>query len=59
MLCGFVLSLLIELTQLVTHLGMFDLDDLMNNSLGAFLGRLCFTPPFAYYLQSLNKWLLK
>ena len=43
-LCGFVLSLLIELTQLVTHLGMFDLDDLMNNSLGAFLGRLCFCP---------------
>ena len=37
-LCGFVLSLLIELTQLMTHLGMFDLDDLMNNSLGAFLG---------------------
>ena len=43
-LCGFVLSLLIELTQLVTHLGMFDLDDLMNNSLGAFLGWLCFCP---------------
>ena len=41
-LCGFVLSLLIELTQLVSHLGMFDLDDLMNNSLGAFLGWLCF-----------------
>ena len=41
-LCGFVLSLLIELTQLVTHLGMFDLDDLMNNSLGAFLGWGCF-----------------
>ena len=40
-LCGFVLSLLIELTQLVTHLGMFDLDDLMNNSLGAFLGWGC------------------
>ena len=43
-LCGFVLSLLIELTQLVTHLGMFDLDDLMNNSLGAFLGWGCFCP---------------
>ena len=41
-LCGFVLSLLIELIQLVTHLGMFDLDDLMNNSLGAFLGWGCF-----------------
>ena len=43
-LCGFVLSLGIELIQLVTHLGMFDLDDLMNNSLGAFLGRGCFMP---------------
>ena len=41
-LCGFVLSLGIELIQLVTHLGMFDLDDLMNNSLGAFLGWGCF-----------------
>ena len=43
-LCGFLLSLLIELIQLVTHLGMFDLDDLMNNSLGAFLGWGCFCP---------------
>ena len=40
-LCGFVLSLGIELIQLVTHLGMFDLDDLMNNTLGALLGWLC------------------
>ena len=39
-LCGFALSLGIELIQLVTHLGMFDLDDLMNNTLGAFLGWL-------------------
>ena len=30
-----------------------------SNSLGAFLGWGCFTPPFANYLQSLNKWLLK
>ena len=37
-LCGFVLSLGIELIQLVTHLGMFDLDDLMNNSLELILG---------------------
>lgn len=40
-LCGFVLSLGIELIQMVTHLGMFDLDDLMNNSLGALLGWFC------------------
>ena len=40
LLCGFALSLGIELIQLVTHLGMFDLDDLMNNTLGALLGWL-------------------
>ena len=50
-LCGFVLSLLIELTQLVTHLGMFDLDDLMNNSLGAFLGWGCFCPALRRMLK--------
>jgi len=42
LLCGFVLSLGIELAQLATHLGMFDLDDLMNNSLGALLGWGCY-----------------
>ena len=41
-LCGFVLSLGIELVQLATHLGMFDLDDLMNNTLGALLGWGCY-----------------
>ena len=40
-LWGFCLSLVIELLQLVTRLGMFDLDDLMNNTLGAVVGWLC------------------
>ena len=42
LLCGLFVSLLIELLQLVTLRGMFDLDDLMNNTLGALLGWLCF-----------------
>ena len=36
------ISLAIELLQLVTRYGMFDLDDLMNNSLGALLGWVCY-----------------
>ena len=42
LLCGLFISLLIELMQLVTLRGMFDLDDLMNNTIGALLGWLCF-----------------
>ena len=42
LLCGLFVSLLIELMQLVSLRGMFDLDDLMNNTLGALLGWLCF-----------------
>lgn len=35
---GFALSLGIELAQLLTMRGMFDVDDLLNNTLGALLG---------------------
>ena len=42
LLCGFAASLVIELLQLVTRYGMFDLDDLINNSLGALLGWSCY-----------------
>ena len=35
---GFVVSLLIELTQLLTARGMCDVDDLFTNTLGAMLG---------------------
>lgn len=37
-LIGFVCSLLTETVQLVTHLGWFDLDDLLNNTIGCVLG---------------------
>ncbi len=43
LLCAFALSLCVELLQLVTRCGMFDLDDLMHNTLGALLGWLCYT----------------
>lgn len=34
----FFCSLLIETVQLITHLGWFDLDDLLNNTIGCVLG---------------------
>lgn len=37
-LIGFFCSLLTETVQLVTHLGWFDLDDLLNNTIGCILG---------------------
>lgn len=37
-LIGFFCSLLTETIQLVTHLGWFDLDDLLNNTIGCILG---------------------
>ncbi len=42
MLLGFALSLAVELLQLVTRLGMFDVDDLINNTIGAGVGYLLF-----------------
>lgn len=41
-LCGFVLSLVVECIQLVTKVGCFDVDDLILNTLGAFLGYIIF-----------------
>ena len=37
-LCGFALSLLVELLQYVMHLGYLELDDLFNNTLGCLIG---------------------
>ncbi|MBD5540667.1 MAG: VanZ family protein [Lachnospiraceae bacterium] len=37
-LIGFVCSLLTETVQLVTNLGWFDLDDLLNNTIGCIVG---------------------
>lgn len=40
---AFILSLLIELTQLLTQRGYFEIDDIILNTFGALLGYLCFT----------------
>lgn len=42
LLIGFTLSLLTELTQLVSRLGWFDVDDLLNNVLGTCTGMMIF-----------------
>lgn len=47
LLLGFLASLIIELLQLVTRLGYADVDDLINNTLGAMIGWYCY------------RWLLK
>ena len=39
---GFLGSLLVETVQLITRVGSFDVDDLILNTLGAFLGCLLF-----------------
>ncbi len=39
---GFALSLMVEVIQLITKVGCFDVDDLMLNTLGAFLGYLIY-----------------
>lgn len=41
-LLGFACSLCIELLQLITKLGYADVDDLINNTLGAAIGFLCY-----------------
>ena len=41
-LTGFALSLTVETIQLITKVGSFDVDDLILNTLGAFLGYLTF-----------------
>ena len=37
-LTGFIVSLVIEVTQLITTRGYFEIDDLFHNTLGAFIG---------------------
>lgn len=39
---SFAFSLFIETTQLVTHTGVFEIPDLMNNTIGGFLGFFLF-----------------
>lgn len=35
---GFIVSLIIEVAQLITTRGYFEIDDLFHNTLGAFIG---------------------
>ena len=37
-LAGFLFTTIIEVTQLLLHLGIFELDDFMNNTIGAMIG---------------------
>ncbi len=46
MVIGFSFSLLVESVQLITRLGMFDIDDLINNTVGAVLGWICYRKLF-------------
>ena len=39
---GFLFSLTVEVIQLVTKVGCFDVDDMILNTLGAVLGYVCF-----------------
>ena len=41
-IAGFVYSLLVEITQMLTKVGSFDVDDLMLNTLGTAVGYLLF-----------------
>ncbi len=43
LLCSFGLSLCVEIFQLLTRVGSFDVDDLILNTLGGVLGYLIFT----------------
>ncbi|MBR2082558.1 MAG: VanZ family protein [Elusimicrobiaceae bacterium] len=42
LLLGFVLSLVVEISQYLTHWGCCDIDDIINNTLGTAFGYLCF-----------------
>lgn len=51
----FIFSLLIELTQLVTKCGVFDVDDLILNTLGGVFGYICYYVAFRGYLIYLRR----
>lgn len=46
---SFFFSIFIEVTQLYTHTGLFELVDLLNNTLGGFLGYILFLLPYKVY----------
>ena len=42
-LAGLLISMFIEVMQLVLHRGFADVDDLINNTIGALIGWVCYT----------------
>lgn len=44
-LIGFILSFAIEFLQLITHRGLFEIDDIIHNTVGVVLGCLTYTLP--------------
>ena len=42
LLTGFFVSLVVEILQLISRMGMFDLDDLMHNVIGTIIGWACY-----------------
>lgn len=54
-LVSFELSLVIEVTQLIFKVGSFDVDDLLLNTIGGFLGFLLYSQSIKRY----RKWLKK
>lgn len=48
---GFMASLAIETIQFFTSLGIFDIDDLLNNTLGAFVGYILFFFCIKYFVR--------
>ena len=41
-LIGFLCSVATEIIQLVFHLGLFEFDDILNNTLGCFIGLIIY-----------------
>ena len=56
-LVGFMISLLIEMTQLLFRVGSFDVDDLILNTLGAALGAALYTAVQKYRIKKKKRYL--
>ena len=52
---SFLASLVIEITQLVTKLGSCDVDDIIMNTLGGFLGYILFVICSSIYRANMKK----
>lgn len=55
LILSFLFSIFIELTQLYTHTGLFELVDLLNNTLGGVIGYILFILPYKVYEFYENK----